>query len=42
MKLSLKIGDLKGKWDFFVNFMHSDKCRLEVRGEESFDEWHKD
>ena len=36
------IGNFKGKWDFFVNFMHSDMCRLEARAEESFDEWHKD
>ena len=42
MKLSFKIGNLVGKWDFFVNFMHSDMCRLEARAEESFDEWHKD
>ena len=42
MKLSFKIGNLKGKWGFFVNLMHSDMCRLEARGEESFDEWHKD
>ena len=27
---------------FFVNFMHSDMCRLEAIAEESFDEWHKD